>query len=180
MLNYADSEDYKTIITQVSYLERVRKINGKDLYESEGEILAGLTFIDEDFIGRAEKLITKVEAEKNSPQTPPPSNSNYQNNLGNEITDLKNQVKQLEDKIKDNSTAANPAEKETYQKLLEDIKKRLGDKEKEFQKIQKTQEQKNKPNNKLPLIIGVSAAVIIFLLIIIIIVLMTRPSRRHD
>jgi TolA-binding protein len=148
-------------------------MNCKDLYESEGEISAGLAFLDEDLIGRAEKLITKVEAEKNSPQTPPPSNPNYQNNLGNEITDLKNQIKQLEDKNKDNSSPVKPVEKEVYQKLLEDIKKRLDDKEKEFQKIQK-QDQKDKPNNNLPLIIGISAVAVCFLLIIIIVLLVRR------
>src|SRR5436305_12016452 len=119
------------------------------------------------------------QAEKSKPSTansPPSVNSDYATNLGNEITDLKNQIKQLEDKNKDNSSPVNSTEKEVYQKLLEDIKKRLGDKEQEFQKIQK-QDQKDKPNNNL--IIGVSAGAIIFLLIIII-VLLARPSRHRD
>ncbi|MCE8158897.1 MAG: hypothetical protein I3270_00190 [Candidatus Moeniiplasma glomeromycotorum] len=189
LLNYANPEEYKSITNYAVYLREWEKLVPGSIEKSKKVPLnqnSGISMIV-DMIERVEKLDNLLKrAEKPRPSTPttpnspppvPSANSNYTNNLENEIADFKNQIKQLEDKIKDNSSPVNPAEKEVYQKLLEDIRKRLGDKEKEFQKIQKS-EQKPK-NNNLPLIIGVSAVAIVFLLIIIIITL-ARPSRRHD
>ncbi|MCE8164096.1 MAG: hypothetical protein I3273_07410 [Candidatus Moeniiplasma glomeromycotorum] len=182
LLVYANPIEYKNITNTVRLRDKLSEIIPDFNKDDGGEIPREIDFIVADWVGRIEKLDNLLkQAEKSKPSTansPPPANSDYSTNLGNEITDLKNQIKQLEDKNKNNSAPVNPAEKEVYQKLLEDIRKRLGDKEKEFQKIQKP-EQKPK-NNNLPLIIGVSAGVIIFLLIIIIIVLLARPSRHRD
>ena len=106
-----------------------------------------------------EKLISKKEQaeEKNKPISPtfnspnsplprPPTEIKY--NLEAEIKQLQSQIKDLENNI----NSALSTQKETYQKMLASSKKDLEDRQKEKDKIGKSENNPtspNKNNNKL-------------------------------
>ena len=70
----------------------------------------------------------------NSPVSKP-SSTEYKNNLETEIKRLQTIIKELENNV---NNTANATQKETYQKILDETKKDLGNKEKEKDKLNKS------------------------------------------
>jgi hypothetical protein len=180
LLIYADSEEYKVITSTVGFLEDLKKVL-PDSFEENNDIPRGLDFFTEDLVGRVEKLINKKEqAEKinkplaNSPVSQPPTQ--YKTSLESEIERLQSQVNELEDKV---NRAANSTEKKTYQRILDNTKKTLEDKEKKRKDLDWQEKQhlnSSKNDSKLNWAIGLGIGAITIGLLCFIILL----SKRKD
>ncbi|CAG8846024.1 9853_t:CDS:1, partial [Racocetra persica] len=148
--------NYETIVNTKVFLEELKKTI-PDNTRDNNDIPRGIDFFIEDLVGRVEKLIKqKEEAEKtNKPTDNSPDSSfspQYQSNLVAEIKQLQDQVNDLENKV---NKTTDPTEKNTYQDMLDNAKKNLGDKEKEKERWKKkTPVSPNKNDNKLNLAVG--------------------------
>ena len=172
LLAYANQEEYQYITSTVEFVQQISEIIPKE-YQEDDEIPQEMEFLVVDYVGQVEKLISQKEQfekenkpSKNSPNSPTPNSktpAEYKNNLETEINRLQQQIKELGSKIKntDNST-----QKETYQKVIDSLKNILIDRQKEKQKLDKSEKsQQSSANNDNKLLywaigLGITAVVI--------------------